>query len=119
MSSPLVGPSGAPLDSKPAAQELVRPQGSPFPQLTGVSLTRIRPERNALPEAWRFLLAFRTGIGPEGRGLALDLGKGASGREVARGLRAVAAQLDALCDSLELPANDGNPDPAQVQPAES
>jgi len=116
--APLVGANGQPLGAQAARPELARAQAAPFPQLAGVVLVRIRPDRNALPEAWRFTLAFRTGIGDQGAGLNLDLTRSAKGRDVARALRELAAGLDALSDSLEIPP-DGQPAqvPTPTEPA--
>jgi hypothetical protein len=115
--APLVDASGRPLSSKSAAPaELVRPQASPFPQLVGVALTRIRPARDALPEAWRVTLAFRVGMSDQGVGLALNLTKGHRGRDLARGLREFAAGLDALVDQVAQ-AQASHDAGAAVQPA--
>lgn len=119
--APLVGANGQPLDpvQKDAPVELVRPQRAPLPALAGVQLVRIREARNSQPEAWRIVLLLQVGL-RDGKGFKLDLPKGLKGRELALGLRKVAAHLDKLVDDSEAaPANDDNPavqPPAQAQP---
>lgn len=121
---PLLGARGEVLAPSAVVQAeerrdvpISRPQLTPFPQLAGLTLQRVRPAMHGAPEASRLTLVLLCELSGKGRGLVVDFPMTLRGRPLADMLRAMAQQVDAIVDHYELATDDQTEQAAGVRPA--